>query len=655
MQRGSYSNADDVLSALKKTKTGGGAGSVPKNSTSSGSGLLNCVRTLPALESTTRYCTRKTALENAFGSGESDCFVSILSSDGGEFMFSKRDYKYNSNRDGGLIRSSSADVGVSLLSVSVSELRNRLNEAETNSLVGKGLGENEGSNNAGEKRTSPDSVRKPIVNESRISEVPVVEDLWVKKYAPKNFSELLSAERLNRNVLRYMKSWDLYVFNKKGIRSMDIDEQGGNSFKNVHGENGGGNVGLASSDKKDDERPQQKVILLCGSQGLGKSTLANIAAEHCGYRPLVVGAGDDRTPEALKDVFSRAMLGNTLSRDNKPNCIILDEIDSIDSKASTDTIIKIVNQPLKGSQQGRGGGEGKTDGYPSLSRPLICICNDQFAPSLRELRQHCAIYTLRPIEAPRLASRLKVICADEDITISSSSMSTLTSSSRGDIRSAINSLQFAFARSSLSSLSSTSTPIGGGSVSSTNGEHQHTSRAFDGVKEQHSGIFDIWSKVYQHDGQWSHNTAVKAAIIGGTVQDKPNTEGPTSPVMQIFEWTSDYCDPSLVLNGLFENLGNVPYLDPTLARTEHASEWLSYGDSMIFRGQAYLPVVASALHVFCASGNTDHVKLDWPRKCSFEVVSCFCVSVLFYSCSDIFTWTNSSFGQCRHPPSYSMH
>ena len=43
-----------------------------------------------------------------------------------------------------------------------------------------------------------------------------------------------------------------------------------------------------------------------------------IAAEHCGYRPLVVGAGDDRTPEALKDVFSRAMLGNTLSRDNSP-------------------------------------------------------------------------------------------------------------------------------------------------------------------------------------------------------------------------------------------------------------------------------------------------------------------------------------------------
>ena len=117
MQRGSYSNADDVLSALKKTKTGGEAGSVPKNSTSSGSGLLNCVRTLPALESITRYCTRKTALETAFGSGESDCFVSILSSDGDEFMFSKRDYKYNSNRDGGLIRSSSADVGVSLLSV----------------------------------------------------------------------------------------------------------------------------------------------------------------------------------------------------------------------------------------------------------------------------------------------------------------------------------------------------------------------------------------------------------------------------------------------------------------------------------------------------------------------------------------------------------
>nr|XP_025678795.1 uncharacterized protein LOC112778717 [Arachis hypogaea] len=40
----------------------------------------------------------------------------------------------------------------------------------------------------------------------------VYEQLWVEKYAPKSFTELLSDEQTNREVLLWLKQWDSAVF-----------------------------------------------------------------------------------------------------------------------------------------------------------------------------------------------------------------------------------------------------------------------------------------------------------------------------------------------------------------------------------------------------------------------------------------------------------
>lgn len=39
--------------------------------------------------------------------------------------------------------------------------------------------------------------------------------LWVDKYAPESFRDLLSDERVNREVLRAVKAWDRFVFKKE--------------------------------------------------------------------------------------------------------------------------------------------------------------------------------------------------------------------------------------------------------------------------------------------------------------------------------------------------------------------------------------------------------------------------------------------------------
>ena len=39
--------------------------------------------------------------------------------------------------------------------------------------------------------------------------------LWVEKFRPKNFLELLSDDGTNRTLLRWLKLWDTIVFNKE--------------------------------------------------------------------------------------------------------------------------------------------------------------------------------------------------------------------------------------------------------------------------------------------------------------------------------------------------------------------------------------------------------------------------------------------------------
>lgn len=66
------------------------------------------------------------------------------------------------------------------------------------------------------------------------------------------------------------------------------------------------------------------------------------------------------------------------------------------------------------SAGGDAGGDGEsgssTGGAQPLTRPLICICNDQYAPALRDLRPLVQIIEFRAPDPERLASRLKHIC-----------------------------------------------------------------------------------------------------------------------------------------------------------------------------------------------------------------------------------------------------
>lgn len=64
-----------------------------------------------------------------------------------------------------------------------------------------------------------DTVRRSKVNENGASVmeygVDNTTELWVQKYKPNRYLDLLSDESTNRMLLRWLKLWDKVVFNKE--------------------------------------------------------------------------------------------------------------------------------------------------------------------------------------------------------------------------------------------------------------------------------------------------------------------------------------------------------------------------------------------------------------------------------------------------------
>ena len=198
--------------------------------------------------------------------------------------------------------------------------------------------------------------------------------MWSEKYRPKNIFDLVGNEEARKSFVEWFTKW------KKGI----------------------------------------KPILLVGPPGIGKTTLANLAAKQFGYDLISINASDVRNKQSIQETLS-PVLGNQTVLGTP--MIFIDEVDGVHGRADYGGIQAITNI-LKES-----------------TVPIVLAANSDSSDKMKSIKKAVKTMELKPLSPKLLRLYLNRILQLEGVKISSDSLTKLVTESRGDIRSMINSVQ----------------------------------------------------------------------------------------------------------------------------------------------------------------------------------------------------------------------
>ncbi|CAK5277317.1 unnamed protein product [Mycena citricolor] len=252
--------------------------------------------------------------------------------------------------------------------------------------------------------------------------------LWVDRYRPRQFSDLTGNERVAREVMTWVKQWDWCVFGKgKGKKRARPDDEERFDIADEY------------------RRPKEKLLLLSGPPGLGKTSLAHVIARQAGYEVMEINASDARSGSIVDDRIRPALESGSAVGSTKPVLLVIDEIDgATGSGDNSSTFIAKLIQLTQGkpTKKGRNGKGRDPNAKRPILRPIICICNDQNASALAKLRtQALQVRFVRPADI-HTVKRLREVCEIEGLRADSRALSTLVGVAKGDLRGCLNTLQF---------------------------------------------------------------------------------------------------------------------------------------------------------------------------------------------------------------------
>ena len=195
--------------------------------------------------------------------------------------------------------------------------------------------------------------------------------MWSEKYRPKNILDLIGNEDARNSFVEWLTKW------KKGT----------------------------------------KPILLVGPPGIGKTTLANLAAKQFDYDLISLNASDVRSKKNIQEILSPVLGNETIF--GTP-MIFIDEVDGVHGRADyggTEAIIKILKESTV---------------------PIVLAANSDLSDKMKSIKKNARVIQFRPLSPRLLQFYLNKILQLENGKINSDSLMKLVAESKGDIRSMIN-------------------------------------------------------------------------------------------------------------------------------------------------------------------------------------------------------------------------
>ncbi|XP_032053637.1 chromosome transmission fidelity protein 18 homolog [Aythya fuligula] len=440
--------------------------------------------------------------------------------------------------------------------------------------------------------------------------------LWVDKFTPRRYMELLSDDYTNRCLLKWLKLWDTVVFGReKPVKKAKPSAEAHPPFRQSKEQQNKWKTKaqlteeILEAELDQHKRPKYKVALLCGPPGLGKTTLAHVIAKHAGYNVVEMNASDDRSPEVFKTRIEAAtQMKSVLGADEKPNCLIIDEIDGAPT-ASISVLLNIINSKEAEGEAAPGRRRRREGGL--LLRPIVCICNDQFVPALRPLRQQAFLLSFPRTAPSRLAQRLGEIALLQGMRADTGALLALCEKTENDIRSCINTLQF----------------LHGRGQKELNVQMVQTMKI--GLKDQNKGLFSIWQEIFQLPRVQRHRIGMDPTLPNQLLADeddlshlgvKAGLNASSHRFHRVLHLASSSGEQEKLAQGLYDNFLNMKLRDSSLSSVCLALEWLGFSDMLgraVLHGQSfqlmrYLPFLPVAFHLLFAA--TSIPRLAYPSS-----------------------------------------
>jgi replication factor C subunit 1 len=221
--------------------------------------------------------------------------------------------------------------------------------------------------------------------------------LWVEKYAPNTIDKIIG----NKLSISKAKNW---------IKNYKL--------------------------KKDKTPPG---LLIVGTPGIGKTSLAKILLNEFGYETVEFNASDIRNQklvkENFKNIIGKISITSMMGVKRKIG-IIMDEVDGMSSgdKGGMSELISFIN-PNKGLR--------KNKKKPlQYNNPIICISNEDFDKKINDLKKECEVLKFTKPKRSELYNLVCYICNEENLDLNDDTIFKIIDYSQLDIRKLICLLEY---------------------------------------------------------------------------------------------------------------------------------------------------------------------------------------------------------------------